>query len=829
MQSAQAGSIWQAKSGKVTYFLRKINNEYEVWNSEYSTTHYKVTLDQAVVYANQYSMTNPNTNTKPVPATQPVSQAQTPSPKSTTNQSDDDKKQEVKESNQRVNLRTTPDESLQSTTRFKNPLGWLASYNYQFSLYAMDSVTYDLFVQSGRKSIQNLNQNSPSEKNSQTDRKGAYLIAQSGGRNIKEQEPEFPYDYGIDNIKIQTNGLSENGLSAVTYDISFEIIEPYGFSFISNLKRANDSLKGPDNPTKQLFVLGLRFYGYDQAGNLVKGSDIPAGLSEPIDPSASDVALFEKYYDINLNTIKVTLNGKETRYSVSCSDVSSAAGYSVATGFVDSQASLKGSTVADWIKNLVDHLNKQAAATAKSNKSLPYTYDITWSDEEVKRKIFDAKIVSPADLDQYKWTDSGAKNTKEVNDAQSTKNSKPKNTERTHTIQANTSILRAIDEIISQSSFMEDALSIVYDTALEPNSEKEDLSSIQKNPEGKTFEWFSCQPEVSGHVWDTKTNKWVFKTTYYIKLYKAPIIDTAYALPRSNYYGPFKRYEYWYTGKNSEILKYNHTLDNLYQNVVLSDSQNGDSSSASSTPSAPGKKSNLSSEGRQGNSLETSNAIKTYLYDPASVAEANITILGDPDYLGMPPSKKAGSSGDLSQDQSLGTSAVYRKFYDNDNVLDFGSGQVFIEIDFKEAVDYDKTGGIPGVLDINDSIQFWGPSETEVRKKANAKGLRYMVNTITSSFRQGKFQQDIVANLKPYQEDAQDAKTTKEAEREKSTPSPSSSGPAPGNSSSTTTNTGLTPDKIDAAWKSYVANPTQFNRNYVTPTGPGNSPVQSES
>lgn len=824
LQTAPTGTIWQAKSGKVTHFVRKIGDSYEVWNSEYSNTHYKVTLDQAVTYANQYNMVNANTNTKPAPKNPPVSQAQAPAPRNNSNQSDDDRKKQASDSTVPSNLRTAPKDSLQSTTRAKNPLGWLASYNYQLSLYVMDPATYDLFIQSGRRIIKNVSQLSQSNQ-SPVSQPGAFLIAQSGGRNIKDQPDAFKFDYGIDNVKIQTVGVKENGLSAVTYEISFDIIEPYGFSFVTNLKRANEMIKGPDNPTKQLFVMGLRFYGYDQMGNQVRGSDIPPGQNEPIDSFSSDTALFEKYFDISMNEVKATLNGKETRYAIKCTSGASMEGFGKVTGTVkSSNINLKGKTVGDWLAGLVEGLNSQSAAIAKSTKSTPYTYDIKWASDEVRTKIFEASIVSSADLDQYKWNDSGAKTTTDVNDALARENSKPKSTERTHTINKDTPILSAIDQVITQSAFMENALSILYDTSLEPNSDKNDLTSKQKKTDGNTFEWYSCQPEITELVWDKALNSWVYKTTYYIKLYKAPIIDSAYSLPRSGYYGPFKRYEYWYTGKNSEVIKYSHTIDNLFYNVALSKGVYDVENLGSSTPVAPGQKTDMSTEGRQGLGLESANAIKTYLYDPASQAQASISILGDPDYLGIPKS--------TTEVSPTGTNAVYNSFYQTAGTLDFGAGQVYIEIDFKEAVDYDAD--TPGVLDINDNIQFWNPKDSEVRTKANARGLRYLVTEVSSTFRQGKFQQDITAVLAEFQADAEAQKLKAEGQRDaQAEPSPAPAGPAPGNSASTTSSTGLTPEqssRFDNFWKNYDPSVRyKISSQPATPTGPGGQSVQSES
>ena len=88
--------------------------------------------------------------------------------------------------------------------RLKNPLGSLASYNYQVSLYMITPDAYDAFTASGRNDVEAL----------QTDGAGgAFLIAQSGGinNNNAKRAPGFEFDYYIDNLEI-SQWLDKNPL-----------------------------------------------------------------------------------------------------------------------------------------------------------------------------------------------------------------------------------------------------------------------------------------------------------------------------------------------------------------------------------------------------------------------------------------------------------------------------------------------------------------------------------------------------------------------------------------------------------------------------------------
>ena len=68
---------------------------------------------------------------------------------------------------------------------------------------------------------------------------------------------------------------------------------------------------------------------------------------------------------------------------------------------------------------------------------------------------------------------------------------------------------------------------------------------------------------------------------------------------------------------------------------------------------------------------------------------------------------------------------------------------MFIEIDFKEAEDYDNSTGL---LTINQSILFWKyPKEVA----SLVKGISYQVIEVNSSFSKGKFTQELDCRINP--------------------------------------------------------------------------------
>jgi hypothetical protein len=85
LQAASNGTVWSRREGGTTYFLRKVNNTYEVWTSLASGAKSTVTVDQAVTYYSQHNLINANTAApspaaRPAAPTRPTPQPPTPAP-----------------------------------------------------------------------------------------------------------------------------------------------------------------------------------------------------------------------------------------------------------------------------------------------------------------------------------------------------------------------------------------------------------------------------------------------------------------------------------------------------------------------------------------------------------------------------------------------------------------------------------------------------------------------------------------------------------------------------------------------------------------------------
>ncbi|MEI6882407.1 MAG: hypothetical protein WCK82_13895, partial [Bacteroidota bacterium] len=639
--------------------------------------------------------------------------------------------------------------------RLQNPLGEFSSYTYQITLYMVTPDAYAAFVANGRTKINVLSEATGGQGG------GAFIIAQSGGINksTDSRPPGFDFDYGIDNLTINQKITGKSTGSATNIsEFNFTISEPYGFSFLSNLRKAGDALAQysqglnkktyPENSLRQFFILGIKFNGYDASGRPMKPNTKLSSGSGVVDPLSESGSIFQHFFDINITSIKFKIDGRMVNYQCKAVQTSVGAAFSVTHGYIQTNKTVTADTVGIAIDQLITQLNneqqKLAEGTPPSLK-YPTQYQIVWLPGT--EDIINASIVSPARKDKSQLPGSGAKSTKDSNAAKEV-NTQQANTNAKQITFAPQPILQAINQVISQSSYLEDALAVLYTSDIQADPKTKSQTSVKPAYQKKKISWYSCTSQISEINWDPLVKDWSYKILYLIQKYDTPVVDSPLIESGKTYPGPHKRYNYWYTGENSEIISYEQVLDNSYYNTVVSAGQttaakaqvsnqpdnadpNKTSGSNSQTPKVPNMQSNQPRQGSTGYGLEAQNSFLTALYDPNSFAKAKITILGDPDF--------------FAEDPVYSEEQIYDQRYGPDGFsLNANGGQVFIEIDFKEAIDYTSQ---TGTMKINDSILFW-KYRPEIREKI--KGVSYHVTSCISSFTNGMFKQVLECNINDF-------------------------------------------------------------------------------
>ena len=751
--------------------------------------------------------------------------------------------------------------------RLQNPLGSLASYTYQLSLYMITASAYEAFVAGGRRNINLYSEEVASTATTEAQREeartnGAFLVAQSGGIGGGDRRaPGFEFDYYIDNLSFEHLVASnETGANVAQLNYKFQIIEPYGFSFLTQLRKAKDTMENsakgkpfPRDPLRQFYILGIRFLGWDQNGAQITGSEIFDG--NPIDPSApGNGALFENFYDISINHMKFKLDGKASVYNVDASAASIEKTINMRKGMVPQNVTVSGSTVRDWLSGpngLFTTLNKQQQDLVNNNTiTHPIIYKINWLGEA--ENIANSSILSEGRTDKSAQTSSDASTAAEVNPQTETRTA-PNNSSENFGV-ANIPIVQAIDQIIAMSKYLQDSIAFNYTDSNENNPETA-APNIVTSPD-KKFTWFHISPEISDIKWDGKINDWAYTITYTIQTYLIPAIDNPFVNNNTRYYGPHKRYDYWYTGQNTQVLKFEQEINTGYMNIVAAGNPPGianannasgtsgtaggtggtaggasgaPAASPSLTTTATNTTSPVNSDGSRGTlSMEAINSVRTTLYDPSSYAESKVEILGDPDFL-MQASPSLNEA--IANSNNSSNTAGFNRFYKNNNdfTISATGGQVFFEIDFKEAVDYsvsdvneqfaDGKGvtGKGGTLSINDSINIINYQDG-VSDKIN--GVIFFLKKITHNFKNGSFTQNLEAtNPFLFGDLSQPAQAEQQREQPADSAAPAGNGAATGTTSERS-NTGTRVDPPAPAARPAAAPAPVINERTLFNRGP---------
>jgi hypothetical protein len=610
-----------------------------------------------------------------------------------------------------------------------NPLSQFSSYNYQISLYMMTPDALNRFVNNGRRSM---------EIDQETGSSGFFLLAQTGGKNWKNNDiaPGFELDLGIDNVVIeqakagQSTGSPVNGTT-----VAMTITEPNSISFASRLQEAAAALKTKlPEPTQNMtgiynfYMLGIRFYGYDSKGELVTGKSYAESDVSRNDESA----IFERFFELKMTEFKSKLSASTAQHQLKFAVVPTVA-LNDKAGRINFTTTINASTVNGALGSLINELNSQEAKSVKNKKiEIPHEYEIVYSKGS---QIPGSKLVNPkADKDKSRSSPSTVKSSKSSNESASQKAAPDLGTKQ-FPIKGDVSVIQMIEKFIAESSYITDAISEMPTSNTDATAEEQEKIE-KKNP--KKLKWFFVEPVVTCKGYDKLRKDYAYKIAYHINEYDIPFLASEYVKSTTEMAGAYKKYNYFYTGKNTEVLSYEQQLDANYyiQSVVGGKGGNPDFQ----VPVIHNRRSVMESTGAVDKGAEAVNSIKTSLYEAASFMNARITIMGDPDYLAQPRE---------------GTGLSQTSIYGQDGYSIPGTtGQAFIEIKFNDVGDYSTSDGL---LNRKPPISLWPQDikSDERFKKENAEaGLFYIINETKSTFSGGHFKQELKLSFAP-------AKTTK--------------------------------------------------------------------
>ena len=622
--------------------------------------------------------------------------------------------------------------------RKNNPLGDYSSYTYHIALRMVTPTQYNRYIDGDDSAVKEMT-----------------LIVESGGKGghtkgnftsgiaASTAVSAMPLDYYIDNLRIETHtAAGETGIPSNSLNFTFQIFEPYGCTFITSLvKQANviaassseasvvKSKNDSSNALQQAYLLTISFYGYDAAGNLIQGKNT----------NISPNSIFERSFPILLNKFTFRLDNKMVIYNATGKLLPMEASSSQ-RGVLSSSITLKASTVEEalvgstnktgnkTIIGLCQAVNEAQQKLVAENKiERADKISVEFTDDTIARASIGAYYKPATPMTQVSGTAQSNVKTSESNRGGVIDTSM-----RGLTIPTGQSFLQTIEQVISSSSYITNKLTSID---LEETQHDNQCGPDYIEEQGNKLAWFNITPRIEMLGWDNKRHTHAYHMTYVINRYEIPYIRSLYVKNSSPYYGPHKIYEYWYTGKNKEIISYEQDYNTLYyvMGALSSDAPaTGNSQGAPIAFKAGGT--NAENTTRVSGTDGQIASVKSFLYSPADAAGARIKILGDPDYL------MTAIDGQIV--------ASINKAYGKDLTINPNSGQVFIEIGFKQVDDYNPSDGL---LTTNNSILFWDYPKAIAAKTEGR--MIFQVIKVTSEFNRGIFTQELKTMIPPFYND----------------------------------------------------------------------------
>lgn len=237
-----------------------------------------------------------------------------------------------------------------------NVMDQYVNYTYSISWYLLTQDQFNSIAKGGNKNTNEWK-----------------LLMQTGGAATNQRDQQFPVDFYLDNLEIQTElALGGTGAAHSGTKIEFTVTEPAGITLIERLYRAVQAI-APDNANYavQPHCLVIRFYGYDENGKLIT----PAKGSI----AGSPATIVEKFYPMIVTNITFRNANKLVEYRVTA--VPTAIYYQTGEvyGSVPYPFELVGETVEQLLVGQPNQANAPAQGRDSQTKPAPPDTDSTTS------------------------------------------------------------------------------------------------------------------------------------------------------------------------------------------------------------------------------------------------------------------------------------------------------------------------------------------------------------------------------------------------------------------------------------------------------------------
>jgi hypothetical protein len=283
---------------------------------------------------------------------------------------------------------------------------------------------------------------------------------------------------------------------------------------------------------------------------------------------------------------------------------------------------------------------------------------------------------------------------------------------RTIDIIAGTPIVTVINEILKNSTYVADQAKYINDEVTNEVKPQKPLGDLV---------WYKISVQTTPILpFDKKRNDYAYDIKYIISAYPINSMQSEY-FPAGKLRGRHKSYKYWFTGQNTQVLRYEQKFNKLYHTTftnpkILTDTriENNRESPPREYQAGVASSSNQGAEG-QANAVGASAA--DYLYSKTDIANAQLTIVGDPAWL---------QQGEVA----TGVSSLNYNFnpFNADGGINYDAQEIIFDVQWNPGVDYDLTGT--------------GLANPNVGGQPQAI-YTYKASRVVSKFSKGKFEQDI--------------------------------------------------------------------------------------
>jgi len=594
------------------------------------------------------------------------------------------------------------------------------------------------------------------------------LLIQSGGASAEGagtfgaiRDPNFHLDFYLDNIEIKglISGTSTQSVHN-SFEMSFTVKEPNGLTFLDSLHKAVKDYKTSKgfpadkvNYAAQNYLMVIRFYGYDQYGQLVDGASISKN-----ETLSDNRAFSEKFIPFIFTGITFTMSADMIEYRCECATPMSFYSQVGTHGALPFNVELMGGTVASVLgiggagEGYTDdefdpRADSTGAINTTNNTTTIYTGLANALNVESERaygkefaNVYKIEVEPGSEIDTKKIVvdpsvDKGlsAMPSDKSNPTAPNTDRVDKNTGR-KSLPAGTSIIQAIELVVRESEFVTAQQNITID-------KRTGKPIVKENASKNVFQWFKVVTTVTprSDKINPQTMDYAYNITYTIKRYGVGDPKSPY-FPGAYYRGVHKRYPYWFTGENTEIIDFRQDFNYLYFQQFGPERLTNPTevNTIHVTKNFYMPRSNEASLGSQNKSSGPSSSVASILYSPADMAMADLTIVGDPDW--------------IAQSEIFYSPKVSKQVAGNgpflpDGSVNYDASEVYFSIEYNTPADYQHTGlqdigynnPNKGVVDIS------GATATVV--------LAYRANEITTILSNGEFKQNLKGTLMTWRDD----------------------------------------------------------------------------